>query len=314
MSKISLLEQCNKKYSNRNKITSTDYRLPIDEFLMSLYLKCTPASYGKKFPLKLLGDCQRKGIYAREISDNENCGDIRICYPQIDGSSAGWFNCADTFMSFNEISEYRIEMKISYLTKNDIYNIKGIRLYQDFDFYLLCFVDSKNNFKPRFACIEKDVLNRSESITLTPLSGTKKSNINNENVVYSTSIKNGSFIFDMLFDSYDNSGYNLLKDDTYESLISFLSYLNKSAMMKYLNNKETEKKIIKNLNMWSPTKKYTYVNKKMLSSGKNNDTLKQLNDNIMEYGINECFIHLLSPKIRKWYNKDTNTWRYVSYP
>ena len=52
----------------------------------------------------------------------------------------------------------------------------------------------------------------------------------------------------------------------------------------------------------------------MLSSGKNNDTLKQLNDNIMEYGINECFIHLLRPKIRKWYNKDTNTWRYVSYP
>ena len=84
-------------------------------------------------------------------------------------------------------------------------------------------------------------------------------------------------------------------------------------MMKYLNNKETKKKIVKNLNSWSPTKKCTYVNKKMLSSG-NNDTLNQLNDNIMEYGVNEYYIHLLTPKIRKWYDKDTNTWRYVSYP
>ena len=267
MTSTDLLQECNKKYTNRNQVTSTEYRLPITEFLMELYLKCTPASYGKKFPLKLLGDCQRHDIYVRDIPDNENCGDIRICYPMIDGSSAGWFDCGAGSATLDEISEYRIEIKTSYLTKNNIYNIKGIRLYQDFDFYLLCFIDCKDNFRPRFACIEKDVLQESDSITLTPLSGTKKSNLNNENIVYSATIKKDSFIYDMLFGGdleLEGGGYNLLKDDTYESLLAFLSLLNKKAITDYLNNNETKKKLLKDLNQryGHIGRKYTYLSKK----------------------------------------------------
>tara|TARA_R110000824_G_scaffold105062_1_gene248845 strand:+ start:2281 stop:3246 length:966 start_codon:yes stop_codon:yes gene_type:complete len=321
MTSTELLQKCNKKYTKRNQITSTEYRLPITEFLMELYLKCTPASYGKKFPLKLLGDCQRHDIYVRDIPDNENCGDIRICYPMIDGSSPGWFDLFLGNATLNEISEYRIEIKTSYLTKNNIYNIKGIRLYQDFDFYLLCFIDCKDNFRPRFTCIDKDVLQRSESITLTPLSGTKKSNLNNENIVYSATIKKDSFIDDMLFDwvGAEISGYNLLKDDTYESLLAFLSFLNKKAITDYLNNSETKKKILKGLNDQYRNgrleKKYTYLSKKKLFGGNQKSLIDNLNDIITKYNIDkEEFYFVPPPNIREWWNRDTNTWSFVQYP
>ena len=318
MTSAELLEECNKKYTNRNQITSREYRLPINEFLMELYLKCTPSSYGKKLPLKLLGDCQRNNIYMREIPDKENCGDIRICYPVIDGLSPGWFDCDGGSTTLNEISEYRIEIKTSYLTKNDVYNIKGVRLYQEFDFYLLCFIDCKDNFRPRFTCIDKDVLQNSDSITLTPLAGTAKTNINNENIVYSATIRKDSFIYDMLFDNVENEmGYNLLKDDTYESLLTFLSFLNKKAITDYLNNSETKKKLIKNLNGRYKCigKKYTYLNKEMLFGGSQKQLIDNLNGIIRKYNNNEEDLYYIpSPNIREWRNKDTNRWKYVQYP
>ena len=314
MTPTELVNQCNKKYTNRNEITSTEYRLPIDEFLMELYLKCTPGSYGKKFPLKLLGDCQRNDIYMRDIPDNENCGDTRICYPQIDGCAAGWFKYGNRTLTLNEISEYRLEIKISYLTKKNIYNIKGIRLYQDFDFYILCFVDCEENFRPRFACIHKDVLQSEGLCTLTPLSGTKESNLNNENIVYSASIKKNSYAYDMIFsDDPYYIGYNLLKDDTYESLLSFLSHLNKKAMTDYLNSDETKKKILKNLRGgYNRGKKLTYISKKKLFSGDNKIILDKLNATISKY--DDQWGEVTTPNIREYRNVDTNTWNYVEYP
>jgi hypothetical protein len=43
-----LLEEATKKYSIKNKIEKEDYELPINEFILKIYLNCDPGSYVKK--------------------------------------------------------------------------------------------------------------------------------------------------------------------------------------------------------------------------------------------------------------------------
>ena len=64
-------------------------------------------------------------------------------------------------------------------------------MWQKFNYYLFCFIDSSNGFTPEFYLIDKYVLNK---IRMTPMNGTKESNSENTNIeLRSTVKKNGDY-------------------------------------------------------------------------------------------------------------------------
>ena len=106
------------------------------------------------------------------------------------------------------------EFKCSFLSKGKSYSITNIRDWHNFNYYVLCFIDVKNNFTPNFYVInKKDILN----FSLRGMNGTVDSNTKNTNVGMRVTIQIGSKEMEKLNDM------NLLKDKSFDSLNDFVS-------------------------------------------------------------------------------------------
>lgn len=180
------LKMARNKRDMRNTIRENEYYLPIEDFLMISYTRCEPNVYGNRFVKKLMVDLPELCIVPKKM----DLGDVTI-------SNKKYFEC-----------------KISYGDKSG-YNLRNIRSYQNFDYFIICFVDSYNDFKPKFYCVEKWVITDNSEISICNMHGTINANKKNTNILKSVTIRKEDV-------TYILGNNNLLKGTTYKNLLAFL--------------------------------------------------------------------------------------------
>ena len=181
------LKEALERRSVLNKIDAQDYDLKMDDFICHISKVCTPNKYGNLFPKKVCYDSKNVMV---EVSSNEERGDCRI--------------------GKNKFAE----LKISFINKSNSYGIRNIRGWQEFDYFILCFVDA--NMKARFYCVKKEVITNNGALTLSYQNGTKQSNVNNDRVGMAVSIKD----IDV---NWHFKNHNLLDGTSYKHLLRFVA-------------------------------------------------------------------------------------------
>ena len=219
-----LFHEAEKKYKKQNIITNEDYDLSMDSFILKLYNSCDSTARGKHFMNKVLQDNRSKlgdefGFYS--IKDNANIGDAVITYPKMTIRwEVHWLDPRHVFCRHldysTQVSKSYIETKMSYLNKSDGYSIKHIRPYQDFNYYLLCFIDCNDKFKANYFMVKKEIITANNEISLSIMNGTKKVNEKNGNKIYSATIKKNSIAYNLLLHN------NLLSGTNYSHLSEFI--------------------------------------------------------------------------------------------
>ena len=167
-----LLIEANKKLNvNKEKIKILLPHMSIEDYAIVLFNNCTPSQYGTLFENKLKKELEKYTLVSH-INKSYESGDIMIKYPY--------------HTSFGEKYEFfTFEVKFTYVNSKGNFNIKNIRLYNDFDFLILCVCNPYDNFSLEYYCIKKENL---QDIGLSLMNGTKRSNKNNEKVCYGTTI------------------------------------------------------------------------------------------------------------------------------
>lgn len=188
MPNLKLLERVTKRKKIQNVISNKDMALPIEDFLMKCYEVCTPNKYGAIFPKKLSLDNQ--GIL-NDLTPKLNKGDSHINYK--------WF----------------FEDKISFRNQSGKYSITNIRHWQEFNYFILCFVDTENGFKPKFYVVPKETITDNDRIHLTGMNNDSQTNKKNKFVGMRTTIE--AHDLQWLFKKT-----NVLKGTTYKNLQAFL--------------------------------------------------------------------------------------------
>ena len=173
----------------RNNPPKNLMELPFKQYVMDAYTHCSPNYYGQLYPKKVARDVRG---YIESVPSSINRGDCHINYA--------------TFMEF----------KISYKSKDgESYSITNIRGWQDFDYFVLCFVDPDNNFKTKTYCVPKSAILENDAINLTGMNNTADINQENTHVGYRATIKAENL--EWLFEKH-----NVLKTTNYASLLSFV--------------------------------------------------------------------------------------------
>lgn len=183
-----LLKQVNKKRLTQNVFTENDMESPMKVFLMKSYNQCTPNKYGDLFPKKVVYDSN--GML-KELSSTLDKGDCHINFKK-------YYEC-----------------KISFRNKSGKYSITNIRDWQEFNYFILCFVDSDNDFKPYFYCVPKETITDNQGINLTGMNNTEEINRMNTYVGKRTSIN--SMDLDWLFKEK-----SVLKGTSYKHLQDYI--------------------------------------------------------------------------------------------
>jgi hypothetical protein len=224
---LELLNKANSRYYNKNRVWDDDYKEDMDNFILKMYLDCDPAGYGKVFVKKILRDhdsINEHGINIYPVMDKGDMGDVALVYPKRNYFYGEFYDPRilhySRVLSYGEIPKIFFEVKISYLGKNGTFTVRNIRPYQDFNYYILCFVDCKNNFRPRFLVVDKKVITENHVFTLTPMNGTKEANKDNTDIGYGLSFKRNHWK-DLYLESR-----NLMKGTTYEHLTEYLKEQN----------------------------------------------------------------------------------------
>lgn len=211
--------------------------LSIEDYVLILYTNCTPSVYGKLFEKRLYIELYRNGLYIEETNKKEEKGDVSLYYPKktIVNSIGGLHQYDDSHhtlitdieekedkskiirsVNIGKLNLFKrnYEIKFSYLGKNNCYTVRNVRDYHDFDYYILAFVDTYDNFKINYYCIEKGDVN---CFNLSPMNGTYSSNIKNENINYGFTIKDGSYDH-----RYVLKELNLLDGTSFNDLLKFM--------------------------------------------------------------------------------------------
>lgn len=227
-----LLEEAKRKFYCGNDISNNDYNLEINDFICKIYSNCIPSLYGKEFVKKIKYDLNRiDNVNLYSVTDSADCGDLCLIYPKIEQnyfSSQYYYeeNYQRIFIPWGDVIKQWYEVKISYLSRsNDTFRLNNIRPYQHFDKFIICFVDCDRNFEPMFMVIDKENITKNYDITLTPSNGTKKANLNNDEIGYSTSFKKDSYKLRSLIKYHNN-----LNGTSYVDLVEYLK--NESLSMK----------------------------------------------------------------------------------
>lgn len=165
-----------------NNPTMLDYTIPLDVFAAECYIGLTPSAYGSALENYFINS-----LKMLPIPSNKGRGDALV-----DG--------------------IYMEIKVSFLTKKRRFCITHIRQWQEIDYYLICFIDCEERFRPYIYLIDKSCV---EKLKLTAMNGTKESNKNNDKIEQRVTIDKNSL------------GHNIIKEDnklngtSIEDLIDF---------------------------------------------------------------------------------------------
>ncbi len=172
-----------KEKFNRKK--TVDYELPLEDFVADCYSKLNPCSYGVSIEEKI-----RKDFGFSKIPAKLDCGDL----------------------SFNGKN---FEVKVSFLSNvTPTWCLTHIRPWHRLDYYLLCFIDCSNDFKPMFFVLPKVRINQ---LKLGSMAGTQKTNSENHNLELRVSINKSSKEFKSI------TRWNLLETTDKSALTKFIS-------------------------------------------------------------------------------------------
>jgi len=182
------------KKKTLNKLTKEEMDLPMKDFIPCIYYNCSPNLYGVRFAKKILKES--KG-FLTETNQSMDNGD---------------------FMFFDDTTKtYKYgEIKISYKGINGKYRVTNIRDHQRLDYFILCFVDTENDFKPKYYVVPKEHVTNGTFFKLSAMNGTFIANMNNEVVPKSMTVSEDDV--DWYF-----SQKNLLNGNTYSKLKSFIT-------------------------------------------------------------------------------------------
>jgi hypothetical protein len=111
-------------------------------------------------------------------------------------------------------------------SKTGKYNLTNLRDWQKLNYFILCFVDTQDNFKPHFYCIPQTTMFDNPCISLTAMNNTASANRYNKNVGTRTTVNAEDL--NWLFKKD-----NVLKGTSYKHLTSFI----KSQYTKLKNSK-----------------------------------------------------------------------------
>lgn len=150
------IKRATEKFNSNKNI---DLSLDLIDYICECYVKLNPCSYGTRIENKI-----KKLLKVKSVKKKENKGDFKY------GEKYG-------------------EIKVTFLSQTKTFNITHIRLYQNFDTYLFCFVDCEENFTPNFYLIPKNIMNR---LSLTSMNGTEETNMGNKNIDQRITIKKNS--------------------------------------------------------------------------------------------------------------------------
>ena len=212
--------------------------LSIEDYVLLLYTNCSPSVYGKLFEKRLYVELYRNGLYIEETNKKEERGDVSLYYPKkviVNSIGGSLHQYNDSFHELitdieekedksklirsvnigkGNLFKRNYEIKFSYLGKNNCYTVRNVRDYHDFDYYILAFVDTYDNFKINYYCIKMSSVN---IFNLSPMNGTYDSNKNNENINYGFTIKDGSYDH-----RYTLKELNLLDGTSFNDLLKFM--------------------------------------------------------------------------------------------
>ena len=168
----------------RNSDKTVNHELSLIDFLCQCYVNLAPNAYGAQIQKYL-----ETNLDAINVCASKGRGDFKI------------------------LKKY-FEVKVSYLTqKNDSFNLTHLRTWQNFNYYLCCFIDCDDNFTPHFYVVDRKIVSQ---MKLNYMNGTPKSNEDNTNVEMRATLTRGKENFRMI------NKHNLLKVTTYESLKEFV--------------------------------------------------------------------------------------------
>lgn len=224
--KQDLQKMAYRRYVSKNTIEWDEYKMDMNNFICLMYIQCDPSCYGKVFVKKIKIDARYNLNRSHEVIENPdkmNQGDIILTFKNFldygkrdyEIVQRGWSYKVEEIICFDNVHKKFIEVKISYLGKNGTYTIRNIRPYQNFDYFLFCFVDCDNNFKQTYILVTKEFITENSDFTLTPMNGTKKVNKDRKNIAFGTAFKKRSFQFSELIDC------NLLKGTEYNDVFNF---------------------------------------------------------------------------------------------
>jgi hypothetical protein len=172
-----------------------DINLPIDIFVTELYRK-NSQSFGLGMGRKIIHDSN-----GALISSDPDHGDA---------------------YSTNTSDPLFHEAKSSCSGIKGIYNIVHIRPYQNFDYFILCFVDRKDKFKQQYFLIPKSFI--CDNFKLSNMNNTRKSNKKNKEIDKRMSIKT-----EVAHYYFGNA--NLLADTSYDTLQHYLQSTDENKSM-----------------------------------------------------------------------------------
>jgi hypothetical protein len=166
--------------------------LPFDQFIISICEDfITPNEYGTWVCNKIIHDSKGK---LNGVSQTEEMGDCTI-----------------------RRSLY-YEFKTSILHQSGNFGIRNVRGWQNYDYFILCFVDtSEKKYRTHFYCVSKDVVINNPFLNFGAMNTSKDSNKENKTIPLSTTFN--SFEHTRLFGKH-----NLLKGTSYQHLMKYIDY------------------------------------------------------------------------------------------
>ena len=242
----------NKFYSDK----TPKWGLPLQDFICDAYVRFSPNVYGNHICEKIRMDLKRR--FAEE-------------------SEVDWYDKSRTY-SFAKVkaneergdvqhNEIYYEVKVSFLNVNDLYCLRHLRIWQPFHNYLLCLIDSTDNFKPHFFVIDSgNIVN----FNLGYMNGTRSANSKNEKSEMATTIDKYTF-------KYELPRYNKLNEDTFDGLYEYMNNVCnpniKSAIYDLYD---------KDYALWKVSEDYSIDSDKLIDIYMGNVYKKQFNEVVQE--------------------------------
>ena len=189
------LEKLLNEKNKRNVITKSEFKLNLEKFIPLILYKCDPFKYGALFDEKL--------IYSQRALKRAGKSDLGECF-YID-------------KIYNQ--KRYCEIKITRLHKDGkTYRLTHLRDYQNFNYFIICFVDTSDKYKPYFYILPKDIVcdNPHPNARYGIMNGSEIANTNNEN--FETALNFNKKFLHELFDEH-----NLLKGTDLSDLTNFFN-------------------------------------------------------------------------------------------
>jgi hypothetical protein len=178
---MNYLEQAKQK---RKASQTVDYKMKLVDFICCCYVYLTPASYGYQLQHYI---CHIL-LKLKKLGDNLGLGD---------------------FVLNKEFGEF----KSTYLSKDNEYNLTHLRQWQNFSYYLLCFIDCDNDFNPEFYLITKEDMGK---FKLGFMNGIAEENKGQKNREKRLTVKKGSKNHKLFAE------YNILSGTSFKDLKSYV--------------------------------------------------------------------------------------------